>query len=436
MSGRRVNQVVPRVRVTVPAAFDRFRVDRSGGALILFGLMLPVLMGLCGAAVDYTVWNFQRTKLQGAADLAALSAAKELAVSQYSAARSQAVAQGSVHSLLDRERDRVGLRVEATSPDQQSVIQVRVSQPRQTRFSHLIFDVPERLEVKSEALLHGKRKLCVIALDQNSADTIYLKSNSWLTARDCDIHSNSVSSSGISTDSGIQVTAMRTCSRGGYRGQGVFRGERASDCPNVKDPLTDRAPPGIGLCRVDNKPVIDQGSLGARHRLQPGTYCGGLFIGGNSAVEFAPGEYVIKDGPLTIDSNADVQGDDVGFYLTGKDAVFQFVSNARINLDAPRVGPLAGLLIFEDRAAPPLREHAIKTNFASNMTGTIYLPRGRFVIDATNDVAQQSAFTVIVSLQLLLTANPKLVLNTNYSQTSVPVPTGLGQLGGEVRLSQ
>nr|WP_156446621.1 MULTISPECIES: hypothetical protein [unclassified Bradyrhizobium] len=42
--------------------------------------------------------------------------------------------------------------------------------------------------------------------------------------------------------------------------------------------------------------VIDKGSPNARHVLQPGTYCGGLFIGGNSFVRFEPGTYIIKDG--------------------------------------------------------------------------------------------------------------------------------------------
>lgn len=418
------------------AACRRFLHDRSGTAVLIFGLALPVVMGMGGAAVDYTALNRQRTALQGAADMAALSAAKELAIGQYSAARSQVMAEGSVQAVLGPETRRVGVAVQAISPDRASIIEVTVSQPRESYFRRLLGEAPERIEVRAKAVLFGKRKLCVIALDGTSADTIYMKSNSWLTARDCDVHSNSASASGINTDSGIQLTAARTCSSGGYRGQGSFRGERLSDCPVVRDPLAERAPPAVGACRVDNKPVIDRGSQGARHRLQPGIYCGGLFIGGNSVVEFAPGEYVIKDGPLVVDSNADVRGDDVGFYLTGKDATFQFLSNARVDLDAPRTGSLAGLLFFEDSASPLLREHTIKTNYASNMTGTIYLPRGRFVVDATNDVAQQSAFTVIVSHQILLTANPKLVLNTNYGQTSVPVPPGLGQLGGEVRLAQ
>jgi hypothetical protein len=51
-------------------------------------------------------------------------------------------------------------------------------------------------------------------------------------------------------------------------------------------------------------------------------------------------------------------------------------------------------------------------------------------------VADQSAYTVIVSRQLRLSAGPNLVLNANYSSTDVPVPDGVGPLGAKVSLSQ
>jgi hypothetical protein len=235
-------------------------------------------------------------------------------------------------------------------------------------------------------------------------------------------------------DSGIRVTANLTCSAGGFDGQGRVEGKKLTDCPAASDPLSERGAPAIGSCTFNNHSVIDQGNKDARHKLTPGTYCGGLFIGGSSAVEFAPGVYVIKDGPLVFDSNADIRGNHVGFFLAGSTATVQFLGNARVDLNAPKDGPLAGLLLFEDRSAPLLREHKIKTDFANNLTGTIYLSRGRFVVDATNDIAQQSAYTVIVTRQLWLTRSPKLVLNTMYGKSDVPVPKGLGPLAGNARL--
>lgn len=414
--------------------FRAFARSTSGGTLLVFALAMPALLGAVGAAVDYGTWVKERSHLQSAADAAAMAAARELSVSTFEQRRMQAVAESWAKKAFVADGAPRGLTVAVASQDNGTSVQVQLRHDRKQYLSGVLAVVPGHIAATSVATLRGQRKLCVIALDPASRQTIYLKSNSWLTARECDVHSNSASSNGVESDSGIQVTAERVCSGGGFYGQGTFFGSRVSDCRKVEDPIADRVPPDGTGCTFTGMSVVDRGSAGSRHVLSPGIYCGGLFIGGNSYATFSPGEYVIKDGPLVVDSNADVRGDGVGFYLTGPGSIFEFLSNARISLDAPRTGALAGLLFFEDRSAPLLREHSIKTNYASNMTGTVYLPRGRFVVDATNDVAQQSAFTVIVTRQLLLTANPKLTLNTRYGATTVPVPKGLGQTDGDIYL--
>jgi Flp pilus assembly protein TadG len=416
-----------------PACVSDFCNSRSGSVALVFGLTLPVLLCAVGMAVDYGNWLRQGTLLQVASDAAALAAAKELAVATHHGKdRLKAVAQAIVEAKFGSARS-AGVVVATTVRDK-TIVEVVVSQPRQDHFTGLFNIAPGTLSKRAVATSSGERKLCVIALDEASRETIYLKSNSWLMAKDCDVYSNSKDARGVYLDNGIRVTADLTCSAGGFDGQGRTDGKRLTDCPRISDPLSERAAPSVGPCKYTNHAVIDQGSSGARHKLTPGTYCGGLFIGGHSVVELAPGEYVIKDGPLVFDSNADIKGNHVGFFLVGSTATLQFLGNARVDLTAPKDGSLAGLLFFEDRSAPLLREHQIKTNFANNMTGTIYLSRGRFVVDATNDIAQQSAYTVIVSRQLWLTRWPKLTLNTMYSKSDVPVPKGLGPLGGNARL--
>ncbi len=56
------------------------------------------------------------------------------------------------------------------------------------------------------------------------------------------------------------------------------------------------------------------------------------------------------------------------------------------------------------------------------LTGTIYLPNGKLFINPNAQVAEQSAYTAIVSYQLELTEGPELVLNSDYGSTKVPVP--------------
>ena len=199
------------------------------------------------------------------------------------------------------------------------------------------------------------------------------------------------------------------------------------------DPLAYVDPPGDANagCTYPNKVKVNKDTM-----LSPGVYCGGIKIDGNARVYMRPGVYVMKDGPLNVDSNAELEGEYVGIYLTGDKATFRFASNATIDLSAPKDGPLAGLLFFEDRNAPQLRRHEILSNYAHNLLGTIYLSQGRLVVDADNEIADKSAYTAIVARRIELYAGPNLVLNTDYSATDIPVPDGIVGLGQAVRLTQ
>ena len=64
------------------------------------------------------------------------------------------------------------------------------------------------------------------------------------------------------------------------------------------------------------------------------------------------------------------------------------------------------------------------------MLGTIYLPVGRLIIDASRPVADQSAYTVVVAQMINLYKGPNLYLNTNYAGSDVPVPSGVGPISG------
>lgn len=113
--------------------------------------------------------------------------------------------------------------------------------------------------------------------------------------------------------------------------------------------------------------------------------------------------------------------------------------NTTIALSAPKDGPMAGLLFFEDRSAPLGRRHVIRSNDARSFIGTIYLPRGAFVVDASKPLFEESAYTVIISRFLDMFSGPNLVLNTDYGDSDIPLPTeleGSTGVGDEVVLTQ
>jgi hypothetical protein len=129
-----------------------------------------------------------------------------------------------------------------------------------------------------------------------------------------------------------------------------------------------------------------------------------------------------------------------------------FEAATTINISAPKDGPLTGILVYDDPSGAPApvdsktykayakqgkspREHLILSDNARTLLGTIYMPRGRLIIDATKPVADRSAYTVLVVQQLDLYSGPNLILNTDYSASDVPVPPGLGPFGGKVLLA-
>jgi hypothetical protein len=96
---------------------------------------------------------------------------------------------------------------------------------------------------------------------------------------------------------------------------------------------------------------------------------------------------------------------------------------------------MAGLLFFASRSQSNA-VYQVLSNNAHQLLGTIYLPTGQLSIDANQPIADQSAYTAIITRKLTANAGPTIVLNTNYDQTDVPVPNGIRGAGMPVELTK
>ncbi|RWN99780.1 hypothetical protein [Mesorhizobium sp.] len=257
---------------------------------------------------------------------------------------------------------------------------------------------------------------CVLALHPSASDALVLDSNAKINAADCRVHSNSSSSRGIEAKSNSLVSADSICVVGSAAG-GASHYSPAPEvgCPVLADPLATVPAPVVPNCDFSNK-VYDNKTV----TIDPGVYCGGISILNNSVVTFRPGIYFVKDGKFFVDSNAKVQGDGVGFYLTGNNATLHFTSNTRIDFTAPSTGALAGILFFEDRSAPVERLHYFDSNSITRETGSMYLSRGIFSTDSNSTIAANSAFTNVIARKVWIKSNASLTLNADYGATTVP----------------
>ena len=410
-----------------------FLVSPQGNIALTVALIAPIIVGAGGLAVDYSNYYRYLSSLQNAADAAALATARELSLTNMSKTQvlNSAENYASSNFYLDQGKDKhTDLKTQATIDAGGDRVTVELSFTWTALFGKVLgYTNMMPIEVQAIAQFSGDEiPICVIGLDPDLSETVSLDSNARLTATNCSVYSNSSSPSGMSSKSNAIVKAGNICSAGGRVGGGSnYNPLPITDCPPVQDPLENRTAPTFGNCDETNQKLVDKKTV-----LYPGVYCGGLTIDGNSNVTFEPGTYVIKDGTFNVDSNSKITGYEVGFFLTGKNATFRFASNADVTLSAPLTGPMAGLLFYEDRNAPKYRNHEILSNYARNMVGTVYLPRGNFVVDADNPIADKSEYTAIVARRVILKSGPNLVLNTDYANTNVPVPDGIA--GGETRI--
>lgn len=411
--------------------------DARGSVAMVFALTTPVLFVAAGLAIDYASWTGQAKKLQTIADFAALSAAKEMHMADADESRIIAVASDLAQAQIANDRGMSGapLGVVVQLVDSGEAVEVVVSQDRNAYFSQAVLGSLSKLSARAVARVMGSGKVCVIALTANASAAVKLKQEGRIEAPTCSVNSNSTSSTGIDVRDDANITAELICSAGGADGSATaYTPSATTDCPEIPDPLIGRAPPPVGGCDYDDFSLVNEPGDPMR-TIYPGVYCGGLSISGGR-VFMEPGIYVIKDGGMLIGSAAAVYGLYVGFYLTGDDATFLFESDTFVELMAPKEGPMAGILFFEDRNAPQGRMHAITSNRAQVLLGTLYIPRGELVIDANDRVAQNSAWTAVIARRLSVTARATLVLNSEYGPLDIPLPAGINRAGSSVVLQQ
>jgi hypothetical protein len=411
--------------------FNRLLRNASGNVAAVFGLCFPAVLGAAAMAIDCASLNHQETVVQNIADSTALSVAKELHLYRKNLDELKAVGNARVQTLIGQahlsgELLDVSIGID---PDL-NLINVDLKMLVRTFLPTSPFaDNPVR--VVSEAQAYGQGRLCVLALDPSSSSAIKADGKAVLTAPDCSVQTNSTDSKGLEVASDSRIVSTVICSSGGFQGgPDSFEPSPEVDCPEIGDPLVDRSPPAHGGCTLIDL-VID-----VTTDLVPGTvFCGGLKIEKGAVVTLPPGDYVISGGKLEVKDNSILQGENVSFYFADDDATFKFEKDTTVELSAPKDGPMAGILFYENPDAKEDREFVIESENARRLLGTVYLPNGKLKITAKADVAAESAYTVIVAKKLEV-KGANLVVNSDYGGSDVPVPDGLGPNSRMVRLSE
>jgi hypothetical protein len=409
--------------------FLRFLQGQGGQTAVSFAIAAPALIGALGVAVDFGMITTKHAKLQAAADQAAIAGAKELTIVKASPESIQASADVFARAAINNPD--INLKVETAVGSAKDHVRVTLTEEWTPFFAHFLGAKMTPIVVHATGKLAGKANLCLLALHESKRETFHMDFTASLSAENCAVYSNSVDTEGMRLDRESEVTAGLVCSAGGVKARSqAINPQATTDCPSIADPLASRSPPPDKACDFHNLKITS-----GNHVLSPATYCGGLDITNTANVTFLKGDYVIRDGKFQVTKNASITGENVAFYLQGTPTTLQFLDDSTISLSGAADGPMAGLLFMEDRSASNLRTHRINSANAHTLTGTIYLPRGKLLIDPNTPVAQNSAYTAIIANTVEISAGPTLVLNDDYNATNVPVPDGI-KIGNDVVLSE
>lgn len=411
----------------LPVFFRRFLASRKANMTILMAGGISVAMFIAANTIDYISLTNQKHALQSLADRAAIASAQELVVSQANDARVTAVAQAFVNASYSGAQ-----QTSATVIDSRKAVRVTVTAEPKSFFHGPMASNVSELQAEAVAEVSGGGNICMIGLDPDAVATLKMSDSARLSAAKCAVYSNSTSPKSMWLANTARVAADMVCVAGGYQGPdtGFTQTGPTLDCPPVSDPLRDRPKPDLASrtkCDYTNFTVRPNKDV----LLRPGVYCGGILVmGGRARLE--PGVYVLRNGPLNVAAGR-LEGTDVGFFLQGNAAIINFGRISSISLTAPRDGDMAGLLFFEDRTASAFTaNHRITSQDARNLVGTIYLPKSALLIDADNPVADRSDYTVIIARSFELRSGPELVLNTDYANSNIPLPDGVGNRTGRV----
>ena len=266
------------------------------------------------------------------------------------------------------------------------------------------------------AVANARIPLCVLGLQPGGKNVVSLKANSKLTAARCLLQSDNDIAAGGSA--AVQAGAVRSVGSA----TGSIAPPPVTDAPAIADPFAALAIDIPTKC-TDNGITLQSGTVS----MNPGVHCGDVKLQGSAALVLNPGEHYFLKGQFNLADTAQVTGSDVVLIFQGNWQLNAHDS-AAVSLSGRQSGPYAGFVLVTARDFKG--KLAISTDHARQLHGTVYLPSATLEVTGTgNAVADQSPWTVVVANALTTDGSANLVINSNYSGSSVPVPAGVGTSG-------
>jgi len=400
-----------------------FHRDERGSIAITFAFLIPAVALLAFGAIDLVSVSSAKGRLQDIADAAALAGANDLTLVDQDAAVERATAYVTTHLEDWADAPDVKLTIQIVKDREQRIIEVGISANRPSFFGSILPPGGWNFGVKSAAVAVGITPLCVLITGGSGDKALNVKDNGRITAPACMVHSNKdiLVEGGSITAAFVQAVLSAS---------GVIMPKAGTGAQVIPDPFANLTINEKQPCPPQKiKENVKTGTI----YLAPGIHCGGYKMAGNSRIVLGPGDHWFLGGHLEIKEQAELMGTDVVLFFDKK-SKFEFKDQARVNLDGRKTGPFAGMVMVGTRGNS--QDFIITSDHVRSLLGVIYVPEARLIVEGKSNVAQDSAWTVIVARELQLKGSPSLVVNANYKSSDVPVPEGVGPRQGGSQLVQ
>jgi Flp pilus assembly protein TadG len=452
----------------------RRRSGERGFITVAYAAMLTAIMGFTGLAVDVGYLQYQKRRIQSAADAAAMGALREM-----ERGKTDTSFAGQNDASLNGFTDGVSnTTVTVATPtsglyaNDTTAIQATVTRTVPTFFMQVFGQRSvsiSAIAVAKTTTTFGSIGGCIFVMDPSASGALTVHGTMNLETA-CSIVVNSNSSSAFSAvgnsnllmdnNAVVGVVGPGTAGQGWSMTGGATVQNHASGASmspvNVQsftDPLAAaKVPTATGVTvqvAATNNPKTIQKNSQPAGGLNPGVYCGGLKIQStNTPLTLNSGTYIIAGGGLEIDAQADVQtaAGGVMFYNTSSNSdtwgcTGSAVAAGGITINGGSVLTLnaltstdmsftgasnaIGMLIFEDRNVTGL-SHKINGSAGNTFDGAIYVPKAALNFIGTSSTG---GYLVIVTNTLDIGGTSQLkndFTTLTTVNTLAPAATGGG----------
>jgi Flp pilus assembly protein TadG len=346
----------------------------SGNVFIMAALLMPVILGSAGLAVDSIQWVVWKRQLQRQADSAALAGA-------YATAQAKNPVD-TVTADLNRTRE-LTLTTPAlieSPPSSGSyagntkAVRVTLQYSRLLPFTGMFLSVAPTIAAKSTAAAVVQGDYCVLALDPTAATGITMQGSAVVNLG-CGIAANSRAANAVVAGGSSTVIATPVSAVGGIPGSSNYQGATTLLPYSMPqdDPYALLPTPTVSGCGAQAKVQPTEVAV-----LNPGCYRGMDLKG---TVTLNEGTYFIDGSSFSVGSQATVTGTNVTIVLTsnnaatnaGSVATLDINGGATVRLSAQTSGTYAGILFYQDRRAADSGTNSVNGNSSSSFQGAIYM---------------------------------------------------------------